>query len=397
MQPRGARTADNRRETGAESPATPDGEGLGRTRGIRRRYALWRSDPNFARAHQQHSWTIVWDNHDIDPSYGNQLAVPEVGIPETVTIRDAFRAFWEWTPSRPVRADGSGEWLFVDDGSYPAPEDPALIYRSLSYGDLVDVFAMDAQSLLPKYGLPVDSAHMGDEPSLLGRRQFEWLAEGIDRSGNSGTVWQVLAQQSWFSPTDLPDVIPGQTGPKFGTSRWSGYVAEKNAVVDVMRERAGNAVLVSGDAHGNLGSDVLSAAVIGDGYSSGLPGANPRNGAEAGNVNAGAVRLSTGNVGAHNARAFSAGVEFCPTSMGRGGADDAIRGALGDAAAATGSGSGIASGSMDAGRPAIIGATRIAETALLNVNSNVQFLEWADHGYGIVHFERERAIFEYWW
>lgn len=263
MQPRGARTPDNRRETGAESPATPDGEGLGRTRG--------------------------------------------------------------------------------------------------------------------------------------GISRREALAEGIDRSGNSGTVWQVLAQQSWFSPTDLPDVIPGQTGPKFGTSRWSGYVAEKNAVVDVMRERAGNAVLVSGDAHGNLGSDVLSAAVIGDGYSSGLPGANPRNGAEAGNVNAGAVRLSTGNVGAHNARAFSAGVEFCPTSMGRGGADDAIRGALGDAAAATGSGSGIASGSMDAGRPAIIGATRIAETALLNMNSNVQFLEWADHGYGIVHFERERAVFEYWW
>ena len=43
---------------------------------LRRRYALWRSDPNLLAAHQQHPWFIVWDNHDIDEDYGNELDTP---------------------------------------------------------------------------------------------------------------------------------------------------------------------------------------------------------------------------------------------------------------------------------------------------------------------------------
>ena len=353
---------------------------------VRRRYALWRSDESFARAHQQHPWTIIWDNHDIDPFYGNQVDVPEISIAETVTISDTFRAFWEWTPTRPPRGDGSGEFMLVEDFSYPVPENPALVYRKLQFGDLVDIHAMDAQSLLPKYELPVDNSHLDGAPSLLGRPQFEWLEKGLADSQARGVRWKVLAQQAWFSPTELPDVIPGQEGPKFGLSRWSDYLAEKEKLIALLRDGINNAVMVSGDAHGNLGSDLLSQSVVGDGYISGLPGTNPRPGAEPGNVQAGALRTTTGNSGTFNARRYSAGVEFCPTSMGRGGADDAVRGVTS-----------AVSGNTPEARMAAFAASRVAEMALLNLNSNVQFMEWSDHGYGIVHFDRQKAIFEFWW
>jgi alkaline phosphatase D len=44
----------------------------------------------------------------------------------------------------------------------------------------------------------------------------------------------------------------------------------------------------------------------------------------------------------------------------------------------------------------ILGA-RAIELALIAGNKNIQFVEWVDHGYGIVDLNAQRAIFEYWW
>ena len=35
------------------------------------------------------------------------------------TLDDTCRAFREWTPSRPVRADGSGAFIHMENGGYP--------------------------------------------------------------------------------------------------------------------------------------------------------------------------------------------------------------------------------------------------------------------------------------
>ncbi|MFN3601574.1 MAG: alkaline phosphatase D family protein [Dietzia sp.] len=363
---------------------------------VRRRYALWRSDPQFVRAHQQHPWTIVWDNHDIDPKYG--VEVPTPGIDEsmnTTTLADTTRAFYEWTPTRPVRADGSGEFLLVDDGSYPVPQDPLLIYRRLRYGDLVDVFAIDAQSGLDRYELAVDSSHLhGAQPSLLGRRQFEWLTAGL---AGSTSRWRLIANQAWFSPADIPSVVEGVEMPRIGIGRWADFADERTALVRHLRgddggERIRNTIMVSGDAHGNYASDIIETTHFSDGYVSGFPGFNRRHGAEAGNHHSGALRTDTaagtphlgsaiGSAGADpaNPRGRSVGVEFSPSSMGRGGADEMIISAI------------------PTGRLESIRIARAAEMAILSLNRNAQFVEWVDHGYGIVDITRERAVFEYWW
>ncbi|MFP5305991.1 MAG: alkaline phosphatase D family protein, partial [Gammaproteobacteria bacterium] len=358
---------------------------------LRRRYALFRTDPNLLRAHQQHPWMIVWDNHDIDPGFGNELPSPIDPATSTCTLADTTRAFYEWTPTRPVKADGSGEFLLVDDGSYPAPPDATLIYRRLRYGPLADFFGVDTQINLPRYERSVDASHLPDgAPSLFGRAQYEWLTNGLLESQQAGVVWRVVNNQTWLAPVDVPDVVDGVATPKLGISRWTDYAVERAQLCRHLRGanaqemRVRNTIVVSGDAHGNLGSDLIESGAVLSEYVSGVVAPNPRQGSTAVNTLAGFGRLTTSAVGPASLRADSVGVEFAPSSMGRGGADELVANAL-------------ASAGLPADSAASVAGARAIELAVITGNKNVQFVEWVDHGFGIVSLTAERAIFEYWW
>jgi alkaline phosphatase D len=354
---------------------------------LRRRYALWRTDPNNLRAHQQHPWFIVWDNHDLDEHYGNELATPFDDQTSTTTLADTTRVFWEWTPSRPVKADGSGDFMLIDDGSYPEPADTKLVWRRLRYGPLLDLFGVDTQIGLPNHGLTLDSSHLASGNSLMGRQQFEWLTSSMRESAQAGVTWRLVNNQTWIAPTDIPDIVDGIATPKLGISRWSDYAEERAALFSNLRggndagERVRNNIFASGDTHGNLGSDLIESTALLSAYLPGVPIPNLRSGSTPANTLAGYGRLNTGNLGPVNLRAMSVGVEFAPSSMGRGGADELVANALQ-----------LPAGSL----PTILGA-RAIELALIAGNKNIQFVEWVDHGYGIVNLDERRAIFEYWW
>lgn len=358
----------------------------------RRRYALFRSDANLCRAHQQHPWSIVWDNHDISVGFGNELDDSAVDSSvATTTLNDVVRAFYEWTPTRPVAADGSGAFVFVDDGSYPEPPDPRLHWRKLDYGPMLDVFCIDTQLYLPRDerpGVVADSSHLDAGDSLYSRVQYEWLTSEMLASQQAGKTWRLLVNQTWFAPADVPSFgLVGPDSPQLGISRWTDYKEERAALMDYLRgnnpasTRIHNTIVVSGDTHGNFASDLIEDNDIADtSYTSGPVAQSTRSGSFAENVNAGFQRASTGNTALTNNRARSVGVEFAPTSMGRGGADELIANAN------------PASTVADQ-----VAGARAIEGALINGNKNVQFIEWVDHGYGIVHLQTDLAKFECWW
>ncbi|NKF21065.1 alkaline phosphatase D family protein [Solimonas marina] len=354
---------------------------------LRRRYALWRSDPNNLRAHQQHPWFIVWDNHDIDEDFGNELPTTVDG-PSTTTLEQTTQVFWEWTPSRPVKADGSGDFVLVDDGSYPEAPDTKLVWRRLPYGPMLDVFGVDTQIGLPGHGLTMDASHLTSGNSLMGRTQFEWLTSAMRDSAQAGVTWRFVNNQTWLAPCDIPDIVDGLPSlPKIGISRWTDYPEERAALMQYLRGdndagyRVRNNIVVSGDAHGNFGSDLIEDTHLISDYVSAAPIPNLRQGSTTANFPAGFGRAGTANVGPLNLRATSVGVEFAPTSMGRGGGDELLANAL----------------QLEPGSAATIEGTRLLETALITTNKNIQFIEWVDHGYGIVDLTAERAVFEYWW
>jgi alkaline phosphatase D len=172
---------------------------------LRRRYALFRSDPNLLKAHQQHPWFIVWDNHDIDPDYGHEL--PSSDLNTGVTLEQTTRVFWEWTPSRPVKADGSGEFLLYDNGEYPEPVNPLSLYRQLPMGPLATVLGVDTQSFLPGYKLTPDSSHLpANTKTLFGKTQFNWLLNKLNEAQTSNTLWKVINNQTWIAPWAVPNI-----------------------------------------------------------------------------------------------------------------------------------------------------------------------------------------------
>lgn len=353
----------------------------------RRRYALYRSDPNLLAAHQQHPWFITWDNHDIDPGFGNELPTElPAGVESNCTLADTTRAFWEWTPSRPVKADGSGEFLFFTEDQYPEPENTQLVYRTLPYGPLASFRAVDTQILLPDYGLEADSSHLPEgAPTLFGKTQFDWLVDGLRQDQADGVTWKVINNQTWIAPWVVPNLVGD---PLVGLPvRWNDYAQERDKLVEALRGGNGvstvdGAVFVSGDMHGNWASDLVESTntALTAQYLSGPPVISTMGGAMPENPAAGVQRAVTGNLPGVNNRQASVAVEFAPSSMGRGGADELIANA--------------APGTPFALQ---VAGSRAVEQATLTGNKHVQFMEWVEHGYGIVHLEPSRAVFECWW
>lgn len=346
----------------------------------RRRYALYRADPHLCRAHQQHPWSIVWDNHDIDEGYGNELSGGPDSSAQTTTLAETTQVFYEWTPTRPVLADGSGDfYLSSDINEYPVPPDASLMYRKLDYGPMADVLCMDSQYLLQDPGADrgLDTSHLANGgSSLLGKQQFDWMTEAMNASKSEKT-WRLIISQTWMSPFSADSVPNGDQLPGISDlkTRWYDHNEERNTFVSYLRDNGiDNNILVSGDMHGNFCSDLIRDDDSNYASSAAIP--STRSGSRPANQAAGFRR----SLSAGAARTASVGVEFAPSSMGRGGADELWANLH------------PASTELDQ-----VLFSRGAEALLLAANANIQFMEWADHGYGIVHMQSDKSYFEGWW
>lgn len=323
----------------------------------RRRYALYYSDPDLLRAHQQHPFAMVWDNHD--------RAAPDSG---PITTEEAMQAFWEWTPTRPPEPDGSGEPSGVTSGNVE-PADPRYLYRRLDYGPMADVLLIDMQQWRdPPEG---DAGLYDDDRSVLGSEQFDWLTDALVDSCEDGTAWRFIVNQKPMAPFRLANP-PGSVPIPFeettdgdlvlNENQWDGYPAERRRLFETLRENGVQHNLVaSGDLHANLCSDLTEDPTP--------PAYEPL----------------TGNGTKH-----SVGVEFAPSSVSRPGANQVIGGEMADRSPETFEDSGTTD------LAGVVGAQAL-ETGIRAANPSTQFIDWVEHGYGIAHLTDDEAVMEYWW
>ncbi len=192
----------------------------------RNRYGVYKSDPDLQAAHHAAPMVAVWDDHEVDNNYADEVGQNGQTAEQIRARRTAgYRAWFEHMPVR-----------------LTAPTGPDLqIYRRFSWGDLATFHMLDGRQYrdpAPCGGeLTECPDRVGSGRTMLGATQRQWLADGV---AGSTAVWDVVGQQTVFAPMPV--------GPYYNLDQWDGYPEDRQLVWESLRQRP-NPVVVTGDIH----------------------------------------------------------------------------------------------------------------------------------------------------
>lgn len=195
----------------------------------RRRYSLYRSDPDLQAAHASLPWCAVWDDNEFVSNFAGGVADRD-----SERVIAAHQAWWEHNPVR---------------GGAPVIGEPLLIDRSISFDGLADVWLLDGRQYRSGQvcdrlsGLPaVERCAAVDDASrtMLGQRQEDVLTEGL---ASHGGRWQLIAQQTVMA--DFAINVGDDTG--INNDQWDGYAAARDRLLRSIGEA--RTIVLSGDIH----------------------------------------------------------------------------------------------------------------------------------------------------
>lgn len=190
----------------------------------RARHEYYLTDPDLRYARAMHPWVLLWDNHDVE-----RAALPDYA--------GSVQAFHEWNPLR-----------------VPDPRYPERIYRSLSYGDLLDLVVLDA--LLFR---EMDLVPGTDALGILGETQWAWLDPLLVQST---AAWRVLASQKLLGQAKVnPNLVALYDGERrdiFDPGTWDGFPEDRRRLLGRLAEleHVDNLIL-SGDSHISIVMNVV--------------------------------------------------------------------------------------------------------------------------------------------
>lgn len=174
----------------------------------RTRYGQYRTDTSLQKLHAKVPFITVWDDHEVaNDTWRDGAENHNEGEGDFAARKEAaLQAYFEWLPIRPWREGNHEE-----------------IYRSFSYGNLVDLHMLDTRVLARDK--PLDYADYMDATTgafdgerfrtdvtstsrtLLGLTQLLWLQGTLLQATGK---WQVLGQQILMGKMSLPAAIATQ-------------------------------------------------------------------------------------------------------------------------------------------------------------------------------------------
>jgi len=218
------------------------------------RYATYKSDPLLQRAHAAAPWMMMWDDHEVDNDYaGDQSEEFDTDFKDGAAgfLRRraaAYQAYYEHMPLRRT--------------AMPVGPD-MLLYRALNWGNLAQFqFVDDRQYRSPRPCEPVGGgfgktapdcpARHSPDRTMLGMKQEAWL---LDTLKSSRAKWNILAQQTLFSPMDArtsPD------GPAlWNADNWDNAPATRERIVGRWTDaKVSNPLVLGGDIHAFAAAEV---------------------------------------------------------------------------------------------------------------------------------------------
>ncbi|WP_347943386.1 alkaline phosphatase D family protein [Sphaerisporangium sp. TRM90804] len=207
----------------------------------RQRHAQYKADPDLQAAHAASPWLVVWDDHELDNNWADEVPEkPEVPQPNFLTRREAaFRAYYENMPLRRT--------------SIPRGIDMQL-YRRIKWGRMATFHMLDTRQYRDDQGCGdgYDDCPEAVDParSITGDAQEKWLLHGFR---DSRAQWDILGQQVFFAQRD------NNAGPAKVTSQdaWDGYVASRRRITEGWLDaKVRNPVVLTGDVHAHWASDL---------------------------------------------------------------------------------------------------------------------------------------------
>lgn len=207
----------------------------------RAKYRMYRSDPDLRAAHAAHGFAPVWDDHEFhDNHHSGSLAE------DPVRAAAAYQAFFEYQPIWPIDSD--------------------RIYRSLRFGDLLDVSMLDTRQYRdpnPENDLfqatnagPASIVH-DEGRTFLGAAQKAWLLDQLGTAQADGVTWKLLGQQTMMAPLRAIDLdepnfqpVPEHAGVYFNLDQWDGYTHERDLITAFLHDESiTNMGVLTGDIH----------------------------------------------------------------------------------------------------------------------------------------------------
>ncbi|MGI2166007.1 alkaline phosphatase D family protein [Shewanella oncorhynchi] len=174
----------------------------------RTRHGQYHTDASLQKLHAKVPFITVWDDHEVaNDTWRDSAENHNEGEGDFAVRKEAaLQAYFEWLPIRPWREGNHEE-----------------IYRSFSYGNLVDlhmldtrVLARDKQLDYTDYMDPTTGSFAGERfladvtsttRTMLGLTQLLWLQGTLLQSTGK---WQVLGQQVLMGKMSLPAAIATQ-------------------------------------------------------------------------------------------------------------------------------------------------------------------------------------------
>lgn len=198
----------------------------------RTRYSQYRLDPDLRSAHGRHPFINIWDDHEIaNNAYktGAQNHQPEEGDYETRKSA-AVQAYYEWIPIR----------------------EGVEHYRAFAYGNLADLIMLDERlaGRTRQADSLTDPSLQAPEREMLGKQQFDWLAQQLRKSE---ATWKVIGNQVIFSYLNW-GFEPGFT---INLDSWDGYPGEQKAL-SALVDSLDNVVFITGDTHTSWAFEVTT-------------------------------------------------------------------------------------------------------------------------------------------
>jgi len=209
----------------------------------RRRYALYKLDPDLQAAHASFSWWVTLDDHEVQDNWAGDtdkyLTPPDIFL---LRRQAAFQAYYENMPLR--------------RSSLPRGPDIQL-YRKAVYGDLLNANFMDTRQF--RTDQPCNDgfkAYCSDafdpRQRMIDGGQTRWLHDSLT---STGARWNLLAQQVMMMPLDRRNRADAGTEPVYNLDSWSGYPLAQHDMVESFRG-LGNVIVLAGDEHQNFAGEL---------------------------------------------------------------------------------------------------------------------------------------------